>query len=76
MRIRDYIILGLIMIWLVLVIIRQIKQKNYGSCSACSHRDSCIYKADRKSCSREKMNAKHGEKFCSAEKMTTKHDEE
>ena len=55
MRIRDYIILGLIMIWLVLVIIRRIKQKDYGSCSACSHRERCIYKANRKSCQAEQM---------------------
>lgn len=62
MRIRDYIILGLIIIWLVLVIIRRIKQKDYGSCSSCGHRDSCVYKSDGKS--------------CSAEKMTTKQDDE
>ena len=55
MRIRDYIILGLIMIWLVLVIIRRIKQKDYGSCSACRHRDSCVYKLDGKSCSTENV---------------------
>ena len=58
MRIRDYIILGLIMIWLVLVIIKRIKQKEYGSCSSCSHRDSCVYKAAGKPCTVDQIPTK------------------
>ena len=58
MRIRDYIILGLIMIWLVLVIIKRIKQKDYGSCASCSHRDGCVYQSHGKPCSTEQMSAK------------------
>ena len=61
MRIRDYIILGLIMIWLVLVIIKRIKEKDFGSCALCSHRDSCAYKLEGKSCLAEQMPTKSGD---------------
>ena len=38
------------MVWLVLVIIKLIKQKEQGNCSSCSQRNQCAYSMGKKSC--------------------------
>lgn len=39
MRIRDYVLLGLLILWLALALCRIIKRKKNGGCSSCSSKN-------------------------------------
>lgn len=62
MGIKDYILLGLIMIWLVLVIINLINQKKRGGCISCSQRERCVYKSSGNHCGKGNITKDSGKK--------------